>query len=59
MGLGATIRTSQAALGTYKIMSFVAIFTTTMPLGIVVGIILSQQEDNKEENGTKGNSSLV
>ena len=60
MGLGSTIKDLEATLGPYKVISFSVIFSITMPLGIVVGIILSLQEENKEEgNVIKGKSSLV
>lgn len=45
VGLGIVIRSSKNALGNSKITGFIIIFSTMMPIGILIGILISTQKE--------------
>ncbi len=54
VGLGSTIQASKASLGNSKIMGFVAIFSLTMPIGILIGILTSSDSESRGQLIGKG-----
>ncbi len=54
VGLGSTIATSRVSLGNAKVIGFVVIFSTTMPLGILIGILTSSDTESSSQMIAKG-----
>ncbi len=54
VGLGSTIQASRASLGNAKVVGFVAIFSCTMPLGILIGILTSHDQESASGLTAKG-----
>lgn len=54
IGLGTTIQNSQSSLGNSKVAGFIAIFSSTMPLGILTGILSSSSPESDMQTAFKG-----
>lgn len=54
LGLGTMVANSRSALGTWKVISFVIIFSLTVSVGIVIGILTSEQQDEQSQQVVKG-----
>jgi zinc transporter ZupT len=54
VGLGATIQNSQSSLGSAKVATFIGIFSSTMPLGVAIGIATAASPASDTQNAFKG-----
>ena len=54
IGLGSTIHSSREALGNAKVMGFVCIFSLSMPMGIVIGILSTSTHTTSAQLIAKG-----
>eukprot|EP01034_Spumella_vulgaris_P021836 gene21836-27907_t len=59
VGLGATIQNSRSSLGNTKVMGFIAIFSSTMPLGILIGILTSSAPESETQTAFKGAANAI
>jgi zinc transporter ZupT len=54
LGLGTMVANSRSVLGSWKVISFVAIFSMTVSIGILIGILTSEQQEEADQEITKG-----
>lgn len=54
IGLGSAIQASRGSLGDGKVIGFIFIFSLTMPLGIVIGILTSSGKSSSTQEIAKG-----
>lgn len=59
IGLGTTIQNSQSSLGSTKVATFIVIFSSTMSLGIFVGIITSSSPESDTQTAFKGVANAI
>lgn len=59
IGMGSVINTSRGQLGQSKIVTFVAIFSCTISVGVFVGILASSNEESTEQLAAEGSVTAI
>lgn len=59
LGLGAVLKASQQQLGGWKILSFVMIFSSTVSVGVILGVAIKPSSESDEEAGIIGAATAI
>jgi zinc transporter ZupT len=59
LGLGSVIKSSQQQLGTWKILSFVLIFSSTVSVGVLLGLLIKPSHETPAQSAIVGSATAI
>ena len=59
LGLGSVVKNSQKALGTWKIISFILVFSGTVSVGVLLGLLIKPSGESPVQQGVVGSATAV